>query len=408
MSLLNQCMTGLVASLALLQVAPSHAGPVEDWNSKLCDLTVAARLPPNIGGRIAALVQTAVYETVNAITHRYPASDLKLQPAPGASIDAAVAAANHTLLSKLLPIQQATVDAAYQAALAAIADGSAKTDGIALGKAAAAGVLALRADDAEGVAAAESYRPHTTPGAYVPTVLPAALQWPQRKPWAMTRVDQFRPGPPPDLKSARWAADYNEIKTLGARNSTRRTAEQTEIARFWEATGPAIYFPLARSITVLPGREVTQNARLLALAGQAMDDAYIAVFDAKYHYNFWRPVTAIRNADLDGNDRTERDPTWLPFIDTPMHPEYPCAHCIISASLGAVLQAELGREATPRLSTTSVTAPGVVRSWTRIEDLVDEVANARIYDGVHYRFSTEVGRQMGKRIGEEVVGRSQR
>ena len=130
-----------------------------------------------------------------------------------------------------------------------------------------------------------------------------------------------------------------------------------------------------------------------------MDDALIAVFDGKYFYNFWRPVTAIRNGDIDGNDATERDAGWLPFIDTPMHPEYPCAHCIVSGAVGAVLVAEIGSGPTPTLSTTSPTAPGLVRSWTSIDDFLLEVANARIYDGVHYRNSTEVGTAMGKKIG---------
>ena len=178
-------------------------------------------------------------------------------------------------------------------------------------------------------AAAETYRPHTTAGVYVPTVIPVVPQWPQRKPWVMTSAAQFRPGPPPTLTSEVWARDYNEIKALGGKNSTRRTAEQTEIARFWEATAPPIYHGVVRSVATVPGREVTQNARLFAAVTQATDDALIAVFDAKYHYNFWRPVTAIRNGDIDGNDATERDPSWTPFIDTPMHPEYPCAHCIL-------------------------------------------------------------------------------
>jgi hypothetical protein len=144
---------------------------------------------------------------------------------------------------------------------------------------------------------------------------------------------------------------------------------------------------------------VTENAHLLAVAGMAMDDAAIAVFDAKYAYNFWRPITAIRNGDLDGNDATARDPGWAPFIETPMHPEYPCAHCIVSGSLGAVLEAEIGGGTMPKLSSMSPTAPGAVRTWTSVSDFVQEVAVARIYDGVHYRNSTEVGTEMGKKIG---------
>jgi len=216
----------------------------------------------------------------------------------------------------------------------------------------------------------------------------------------MASPDQLRPGPPPALDGVLWARDYNEIKAVGAKSSALRTAEQTDIARFWETRSPTIYFPIARSVADAPGREVTQNARLLAAATQAMDDALIAVFDAKYHYGFWRPITAIRNGDADGNDATERDASWVPLIDTPMHPEYPCAHCIVAAALGAVLQAEIGAGPTPKLTTVSPTAAGTARSWTRLEDLVQEVANARIYDGVHYRSSTEVGSAMGKKIGE--------
>ena len=164
----------------------------------------------------------------------------------------------------------------------------------------------------------------------------------------MTSGDQFRPGPPPGLTSDVWKRDFDEIKALGGMNSSKRTSEQTAIARFWEATAPAVYWPVARSVANAPGRDVTDNARLLAVAAMAMDDALIAVFDAKYTFNLWRPVTAIRNAEGDA-----RDPGWTPFIDTPMHPEYPCAHCIVSASLGAVLQAEIGTGPTPKLSSSS-------------------------------------------------------
>jgi hypothetical protein len=211
----------------------------------------------------------------------------------------------------------------------------------------------------------------------------------------MTGGDQFRPGPPPGLTSDTWKRDFDEIKALGARNSTQRTPEQTAIAKFWEATAPAVYWPVARSLATAPGRDVLENARLLAVAAMAMDDALIAVFDAKYAYNFWRPLTAIRNAEGDA-----RDPGWMPFIDTPMHPEYPCAHCIVSASLGAVLEAEIGTGPGPKLNSASSTAGGAVRTWTSVGDFVQEVALARIYDGVHYRNSTEVGTAMGRKIGE--------
>jgi len=393
----------LVVTASSIGISAASADVVTDWNVRAADIAVAAKLPTPPTVRAMAIVQAAVYEAVNAGTKRYPSGLIVLEAAPGASVEAAVAAANRATLSRLLPAQQATIDSAYQAALSGIIESPAKTEGIGLGEKAAAAVLALRMDD--GAATPESYRPHTAAGLYVPTVVPVASQWPKRKPWVMTSASQFRPGPPPSLTSKLWARDYAEVKALGGKTSTQRTAEQTEIARFWEATAPTIYYPVARSVATLPGREVTQNARLLAAVAQAMDDAVIAVFDAKYHYNFWRPITAIRNGDRDGNDATERDASWTPFIDTPMHPEYPCAHCIVSAALGAVLQAEIGTGDTPTLGTTSPTAPGMVRRWTKVSDFTQEVANARICDGVHYRNSTEVGSAMGKRIGELVAAK---
>jgi hypothetical protein len=386
-------------AIATLAFAPrARADAITDWNAKACEILVDGKLAPAPGNRALAITQTAVYEATNAITRRYPASALHLQARRSASIEAAVAAANRASLTQLVPTQQAAIDAAYRAALAGIAEGPAKTEGIALGEKAAAAILAARAED--GAAAVESYRPETTPGRYVATSVPAFAQWPQRKPWLLASPSQFRPGPPPALGSELWARDYNEIKAVGRKDSASRSPEQTEIARFWENTSPAIYHGLVRSLALQPGRDPTRNARLFAAVAQAADDSLIAVFDAKYHYAFWRPVTAIRNGDRDGNEATERDPSWLPFIDTPMHPEYPCAHCIVSGTVGTVLRADIGAGPMPVLRTTSATANGAARSWTSLDEFMQEVANARIYDGVHYRNSTEVGTAMGIRIGE--------
>jgi hypothetical protein len=363
----------------------AQADAVTDWNTRTGDWMVEAKLgtPPAI--RISAIVQTAVHDAVS-------------RRAPGASADAAVAAAHRATLAKLMPAQEAAVNTAYQAALAAIADGPAKTAGIEAGERAAAAVLAARADD--GAAAAERYRPATSPGVYVHTAIPAVPQWPNRKPWVLGRADQFRAPPPPALASAEWARDFNEVKALGSRASTLRSAEQTEIARFWDFSLPPIYHGVVRSVAQQPGRDIERNARLFAATAQAMDDAMIAVWDSKYTYNFWRPITAIRNGDTDGNDATERDAGWQPLIDVPPHPEYPSAHSILAGAVGAVLKAETAGAAVPPLATTSATAKGVTRRWSRIDDFVNEVAAARIYEGIHYRFSTEAGLAMGKRVGE--------
>jgi hypothetical protein len=380
----------LVVMLAV--VAGAHADVVTDTNAKAAEITSKMPgTPPAV--RAMAIVQVSVHDAVGAITGRYPAFRAQVKAPAGASVDAAVLAATRTVLSKLVPAQQAAIDADFKALLNSVADGPAKADGVAVGEQVATMVLAQCAED--GAVAPNTYRPHTTPGVYVPTMFPAVPHWGKRKTWVMTSADQFRPGPPPSLTSDTWKRDFEEIKALGARDGSKRTPEQTAIAKFWEATAPAVYWPVARSVANAPGRDVVDNARLFAAAAVAMDDALVAVFDAKYAYNFWRPVTAIRNAEGDA-----RDPNWLPFIDTPMHPEYPCAHCIVSGALGAVLGIEVGNGPAPTLSSSSYTAGGATRTWVKVGDFMQEVAVARIYDGVHYRNSTVVGTAMGQKIGE--------
>jgi hypothetical protein len=386
----------LASTLFTTLAAPARADVITDWNQRSAQIIGEARIgtPPAV--RVMALVQTAVYEA---------AREAKRAPsAPPHAVDAAVAGAHRAALTQLLPAQRTAIEAAVQAALAAMPDDATRATQLAAGERAAQRVLAARAGEMPG--GADTYRPHTTAGAYVPTTTLAALPWPQRKPWLLQRPDQFRPGPPPALNSPRWAADYNEMKSVGVRDSKQRSAEQTEIGRFWDFSLPAIYHGVVRSVAVQPGRDVLANARLFAVVAQSMDDALIAVMDAKYTYNFWRPVTAIRNGDLDGLDSTERDASWAPLIETPMHPEYPCAHCILASTVATVLDAEGQKAPLPVLSTTSATLPGVVRRWNTPDDFAREVAQARIFGGVHYRNSTEVGMAMGRRIGEWALTRS--
>lgn len=383
----------LVGALAAAASLAARADVITDWNQRSAQFITESRMgtPPAV--RVMAYVQTAAYEAARDAARTAPNN--------GPAMEAAVAAAHRVVLSQMLPAQRAAIDTAYQAALGALAQDAARAQHLAAGERAAQRVLAARADDMPRTP--DTYRPHTTPGAYVPTTLPAVTQWPQRKPWLLERADQFRPGPPPALDSARWVRDFNEIKALGARESKQRSAEQTEIGRFWDYSLPAIYHGVVRSVAQSPGRDVQANARLFATVAQAMDDALIAVMDAKYTYNFWRPVTSIRNGDIDGNDGTERDAGWAPLIDTPMHPEYPCAHCILSATVATVLKAE---RSLPTLSTTSPTAPGATRQWSNPDAFMQEVALARIVGGVHYRYSTEVGMAMGQRIGEWALSRN--
>lgn len=389
--------TLLAAGLSAAAMGHARADAVTDWNSRADRIVAEAKLgtPPAI--RTMAIVQTAVHEAVEAVGAVAAAAG---RPA---ALDAAVAAASRATLAALIPAQRAAVDAAYQAALATLAEGAARNAGIAAGERAAAAVLARRADD--GAATPEAYRPHAGAGVYVPTATPAVPHWPQRQPWLMADAAQFRPGPPPALDSQAWARDFNEVKALGSRASTQRSAAQTEVARFWAYSLPAIYHGVVRSVAAMPGREPAANARLFAAVAQAMDDAMIGVFDAKYHYGFWRPVTAIRNGDADGHDGTTRDPAWTPLIDNPMHPEYPSAHAILAAAVGTVLKAEVGAGATPRLATSSPSAKGATRQWADIDDFVREVADARVLAGIHYRFSSEAGIAMGQGIGALAAAR---
>lgn len=391
----HQLHAGAIVLACIAAAGQARADAVTDWNTVAGDLVAQSRMgtPPEV--RVMAIVQTAVHEAV--------AASQVLQPGVAVATDAAVAAANRATLARLLPQQEAALTTAYRNALAKLDDGPARAAGIAAGEQAAARVLAWRADD--GAGAAERYRPHAAPGAYVPTAAVAVPQWAQRKPWLMADAAQFRPGPPPALGSAQWARDYDEVKALGAKASRQRTPEQTEVAKFWEYSLPPIYQSVVRSVAVAPGRSVAQNARLFAAASQAMDDALIAVMDAKYHYGFWRPVTAIRNGDRDDNPATELEAGWTPLVDNPGHPEYPSAHSILAAAVAELLKAEVGAGRMPELATSSPTANGATRRWKSPDAFAQEVADARVWEGIHYRTSTEVGLAMGRKVGALAAAR---
>jgi hypothetical protein len=385
------------SAIALAVVSTSaSADVITDWNIRTNAFIGDAKMGTPPAMRVVAMVQTAAYSAVLAAEAGRPA-------ASSAAVDAAVAAAHRTMLRKLIPSQQAAIDAAYAAAIAGLPDTPERATGIERGEQAANALLAQRAADNPG--APETYRPHTSAGAYVPTVMPAVTTWPQRKPWLMTSPSQFRPEAPPSLASERWARDYNEVMRIGGKASRERSPEQSEIAQFWEYSLPAIYHGVVRAVADQPGRDVKRNARLFATVAQAMDDALIGVFDAKYEYNFWRPATAIRNGDIDARLDTERDPAWSSLIEAPLHPEYPSAHSSLAGAVSVVLKAELGAQPMPALATSSPTAKNQVRRWTSVEAFAQEVGHSRIYAGIHYRASTEAGQAMGERIGTLAAAR---
>jgi PAP2 superfamily len=384
-------------ALGLLWAANSaSAYTLADWVDTTTD--IASDAPNTV--RTMALAQSAVYEAVNAITRRYPRDLVDLGVSKGASIDAAIAAASMTVLRHEAATHLSRVNEAYDRALKALPDDEARTRGVDIGVRAADDVLSKHTDD---LGNPEPYRPITQPGVYVVTTYPLGVAVSQHKPWFLTSTSQFRPGPPPSLSGEIWARDYNETMKYGAAESSVRTPEQTLIARFWATALPDVHIGLVRALATDPKREITRNARLYAAVTAAMSDSEIAVFEAKYFYNFWRPFTAIRNGDKDGNTATERSAGWTPMIVTPVQPEYPCAHCMIASTIATVIRMDVGKEPLPTLSSVSNTLPGQRRSWKTTEEVVAEVVNARIWDGVHYRNSGEVGVRMGEQVGATVA-----
>jgi len=391
--------------LALLLTAPMTAAAgnvITDWDEKAISLVQTGTVPPPpTANRALAILHIAMFDAVNSIEPRYKPYKIRLPATPDTSKEAAAAAAAGAVLVSLVPDAAENVQSSLTSYLATLPDGEAKSKGIKLGQEVAAKILEARAKD--GASAPDAYRPRAQPGVYIPTPITVGWSFGKMMPFALTSPSQFRAGPPPSLKSAEWAQNYNEIKDLGAKNSTKRTDRQTEDANFWLLVGPRAANSLPRQIVIAKNLNLLDSARFMALASVAAVDALIAVFDAKYTYEFWRPITAIRNGDIDGNPATERDASWQPIGLTPMHPEYPCAHCIVSSSVAAVIKELLGSDEIPEVSLTSPFAPGVTHRFTDLRAYTDEVANARICAGFHYRFSTIAGREMGQNIGDYVV-----
>jgi hypothetical protein len=388
---------GVLTSFCLA-LLPCHADVVTDWDAKAS----AVASPAALGERELAIVDLAMFDAVNSVVRKYQPYLVLEDGFSDASAEVAAASAAATALEKLHP--QITAD--FKAGLDDYVKGLSASHGdiakgMRLGELVALRIFDSRA--ADGATGVDTYRPRTQPGVYVPTATMVAASWPTLHPFVLERPDQFRPGPPVALTSAEWTSDYNEVKAYGARNSTVRTPEQTETAKFWLMTGPQAYHPIARQIITARHMKLVDSARLMASFAVVMTDAYIAVFDAKYRYEFWRPITAIRNGDVDGNPATEIDPSWQPLDATPMHPEYPCAHCILSGAAAALIESYGGLRDVQEISLTSPTAPGITHRWSSLDAFTDEVANARVWAGFHYRSSARVGTAMGREVGRYVA-----
>jgi hypothetical protein len=381
---------------------------VLEWNANAAGAIVGvAGLRPERGLIRLAMVHIAIYDAVNAIDG-YPFQPYAIRPTviSPASTDAATATAAHDMLVALFPAQQADLDAKYAASLSTIPDGSAKTNGIAVGQQTAAGILALRAND--GRDATVAYSPGSGPGMWVPTppgfLAAAAPEAAHVQPFALKSPSQFRADPPPLLTSDTWARDYNEVKSLGPATGSKRTPEQTDIGRFW-SDQPILQWNRAwRNIAITQKLSLEETARFFAMLATASADAIIACWDSKYTYNFWRPVTAIRAGDTDGNSQTEPDINWIAQVITPNHPEYPAAHGCFSGSSTQTLKFFFGTDKfsfTIDSKVAGLTAP--VRSYNSFSQALDEVRDARVYGGMHYRNSAHKGAILGQQVSRFVT-----
>ena len=387
---------------------PQPAGPpdtyVASWDVIGSQAYTAAGLTAAEGHPIFANVAIAVYDSVMAIEGGYEPFAIGFDGPDGASAEAAVVAAAHSILAHYLPAQRATIlDPARAASLATIPDGASKTTGVAIGDGIAALVIAQRSDDGFRAPVTYTAPDPPIPGVWLPTgPVPIGTYLGLMRPFALESADVFRPKGPPALGSKRWAREYDEVKQIGSSTSTLRTAEQTVAARFWaeapvqQARGAFRKFVLDHEL------DVVEAARFMAMISVTVADALIACFDAKYHYAFWRPITAIRAGDTDGNDDTVGDPGWSPLLPaTPNHPEYPSAHSCVTPATGHVIARFLG---TQHIDYTVPSLTGLGdRHFATPEDLEYEVANARIWGGIHIRSAVEDGAEIGKKTADHVL-----
>jgi EmrB/QacA subfamily drug resistance transporter len=386
-ALAGAALGALVLTTASASASPGN--PVTAWNTFASNL-VAANLPPGPQTHALAVSQIAVHDALDAIEQR-DAPYAYAGSAPNASSTAAVAAAEHDTLIELVPQAAASIEAEYAAALQSVPDGAAEQAGIATGRKAAEAILARRAGDDLQAAITKPYTPGPAkPGIYQPTpplnfVLLAG--WSELAPFALTRADQFRPPAPPATRSLRYRRDYDEVKALGSAASTKRTAAQTETGRFWYDVATKEWNLAAQQGLADVSADEFKAARTLALLDVSLADAVIATFDTKFHFNYWRPITAIRAGDADGNPATRGDAAWEPLCVTPPFPEYSSTHAATGAAAASVLARELGDRHTITITNPS----GATRTYGRFSAAAYEEGISRIYCGIHFRSAMNAG-----------------
>jgi hypothetical protein len=389
----------LVLFVALPQDA--RADKVTDWNEIGAQVVLNTGRAGATGTVDLAYMHVAIYDAVNAIHPGYSAFVVSPASVPaGASADAATVEAAYRILITIFPAQVTYINQQYEISIASIPDSQSKIDGMAIGAEVASLFLASRVGD--GRNANVTYTPGSGPGAWVPTSpMPPAVPWlAVMRPFGIESPSQFLPELPPALDSAEWTADYNEAKRFGSINSAGRTPEQTTLARVFLDPGVPQVARTFRKLSMDHGLSLRDNARLYAALYVAQADATIAGFNAKYHYGFWRPITAIRNGDTDGNPDTEADPTWTPLAATPNHPEYVSAHALVEGAWTEVLRDFFG---TKKLNLTiTSTTTGTSLEFSNTDDVVKAVNDARIFAGFHYRTSCVRGAVLGKKVAKYI------
>ena len=408
--------TPLTLCLALggltLGINQLHADEVTDWNANLLQAAHVANSGTLPLLRIAAIMHTAIFDSLNGIERRYTPIHVPAEAPRGASRRAAVIQAAYGTLVHFFPSQKTALDAEREASLASIVDDGEDLEdsvsiarGLAWGQSVADAILAWRSTDGfsdtlppfVGGSAAGEWRP--TPPGFLAGALP---QIASETPWVLSTQDQFRPAGPPALDSAQYATDVNEVQSTGSLSSPVRTTDQTLFARFWQASTVTYFWnSVAESLALERGFSLSRNARLFALLNVAIADANIACWEAKYYYVFWRPITAIRLADTDGNDATVADPTWTPLLVTPNHPDYPSGHATTGSAAATVLADFFGNESP--LAFDSDVMTGVLRSFSSFSDAVTEIKNARVFAGIHFRTACNDGQATGNAVAEYVL-----
>jgi len=387
-----------------------QVNPVVQWNRALLVIvrTPGAQPATVHPTRSFAIMHAAIYDAVNAIDRKHRPYLVRVSGVPrDASQEAAVAAAAHEVLVALYPAFKTTLDAQLQQSLAQIPDSAGKAEGILIGESVAEAILAARSDDGSN-APPIPYVFGTAPGDYQSTPpnfapQPQFTNWSHVRPFALERANQFRPGPPPALTSDTYGDAFNQVKSLGIANSTTATPDEALTGRFWNGAIQNYWNEIAQTLSQAHGLTTAQNARLFALLNLSFADNVIAFYDAKYTYNFWRPVTAIRAADPGINPETVADPNWLPEVGkTAPDPSYPGAHAVISAAGAEVLISFFDRDHAD-FNVTSEVLPGVERSFTSISAAAEEATLSRIFGGQHFRFDLTTGQRLGREVADFVV-----